>query len=152
MRRVPVPLILTLAAALGGLAASCVPVSGPSSSVGDGADGCAVVRVIDGDTVDLTCLGEGSFRARLTGYDTPESYEPRCRAEALAAGAATDRLRALVRQADTVEARLGGFDRYDRRLVTLRLDGRDVGTTLVAEGLAVSYSGGPRSDWCARLT
>jgi len=33
----------------------------------------------------------------------------------------------------------------------LRLDGRDVGATLIAEGLAVPYRGGARIDWCARL-
>jgi endonuclease YncB( thermonuclease family) len=145
-------LIPTLAAVLGSAAASCAPVPVPSPLAANTADGCAVLQVIDGDTVDLTCPGEGRFRARLIGHDTPESHEPRCAAEAQAAAAATDRLRALVRQADTVEARLGGLDRYNRRLVALRLDGRDVGATLVAEGLAVHYSGGPRIDWCARLT
>lgn len=152
MRLVPPPMILTLAAALGSVVASCVPVPVPSPTVADPAGGCAVVRVIDGDTVDMTCPGEGRFRARLTGYDTPEAYEPRCRAEAQAAGAATDRLRVMVRQAESLDARLGGQDRYGRRLVALRLDGRDVGATLIAEGLAVRYSGGPRIDWCARLT
>ncbi|NKX43877.1 thermonuclease family protein [Roseibacterium sp. KMU-115] len=99
----------------------------------------------------MTCPGAGRFRARLTGFDTPESHEPRCAAEAAAARAATDRLRALVRQAATVEARLGDLDRYGRRLVGLRLDGRDVGATLIAEGLAVPYTGGPRVNWCAAL-
>jgi micrococcal nuclease len=36
--------------------------------------------------------------------------------------------------------------------VQLSLDGRDVGRVLIAEGLAVPYSGGRRIDWCARLT
>jgi endonuclease YncB( thermonuclease family) len=109
------------------------------------------VNVVDGDTVDMTCPGEGRFRARLTGYDTPESFEPRCAAEAQVARAATTRLRGLVREAGSVDAQLGGRDRYDRRLVRLSLDGRDVGATLIAEGLALPYNGGPRPDWCARL-
>ena len=132
---------------------SCVPAPRPAPPVQTGAGGnaCSVLRVIDGDTVDMTCAGEGRFRARLTGYDTPESHEPGCPAEAQAARAATERLRGMVRTAGAVDARVGGWDRYDRRLVQLRLDGRDVGQTLIAEGLAVPYRGGPRIDWCARL-
>lgn len=128
--------------------------SGPGSSLvsvarDDGA--CSVTRVIDGDTVDLSCPGEGRFRARLTGFDTPETFEPGCRDEARLGHAATDRLSAMVRDAQTVDARLGAFDRYGRRLVGLSLDGRDVGTTLIGEGLALRYDGGRRPDWCMIL-
>ncbi|MBY6200810.1 thermonuclease family protein [Maritalea mobilis] len=129
--------------------ASCTPGLPPVSEDGDA---CRVTNVVDGDTVDMTCATEGRFRARLTGYDTPESYQPGCREEAELARRATDRLRQLLRNAARVDARLGGVDRYDRRLVQLRLDGVDVGRTLIAEGLAVRYSGGSRIDWCARLT
>ncbi|AHM05681.1 thermonuclease [Roseibacterium elongatum DSM 19469] len=107
--------------------------------------------MVDGDTVDMVCPDEGRFRARLTGYDTPESFAPRCAEEAQRAHQATARLRALVRSAVRVEARLGGVDRYNRRLVHLRLDGVDVGATLISEGLAVRYAGGRRIDWCARM-
>jgi endonuclease YncB( thermonuclease family) len=150
MRRLPLPSLLTLLAVGGLIAVSCVPAQSPVP-VASSAPACSVTRVVDGDTVDMTCPGEGRFRARLTGYDTPESFEPRCAAEAQVARAATARLRALVRTAGSVDARLGGWDRYDRRLVRLRLDGRDVGATLIAEGLALPYSGGRRPDWCARL-
>jgi micrococcal nuclease len=116
------------------------------------ASGCRVVSVVDGDTVDMACAGAGTFRARLTGYDTPESHEPGCAAEARAARQATERLRALVAGAQSVAPQVGGIDRYGRHLVRLSLDGRDVGAVLIAEGLAVPYSGGRRIDWCARLT
>jgi micrococcal nuclease len=119
---------------------------------GAAASACRITNVVDGDTVDMRCAGTGGFRARLTGYDTPESFEPRCSAEARAARAATERLRVLVSTARTVEPRFGGVDRYGRQLVRLSLDGRDVGAILIAEGLAVRYSGGRRIDWCARLT
>ena len=155
MSRLSPRLLLTLAAGAAGLAASCVPMARPPAGTGgpgsaDAGD-CAVVHVVDGDTVDMTCPGAGSFRARLTGFDTPESFEPGCVAEARAARAATDRLRGLVAGATRVEARLGGVDRYGRRLVALRLDDQDVGAVLIAEGLAVAYAGGRRIDWCARL-
>lgn len=123
---------------------------GPATA-GVGAPPCAVVRVIDGDTVDLDCLGEGRFRARLTGFDTPETHRPGCAEEALAGQAATRRLRALVAASGQIDAQLGRWDRYDRRLVQLSVDGRDVGARLIAEGLALPYQGGRRPDWCARL-
>ena len=49
------------------------------------------------------------------------------------------------------QADLDGEDRYGRRLVRLGIDGRDVGDGLIAEGLAVPYTGGRRIDWCDRL-
>ena len=112
---------------------------------------CAVVRVVDGDTVDLTCLGTGRFRARLMGFDTPETHRPGCAEEALLGQAATGRLRALVADARSIEADLGRWDRYNRRLVRLSVNGRDVGARLIAEGLALPYEGGRRIDWCDRL-
>lgn len=112
---------------------------------------CAVVRVIDGDTVDLSCLGLGQFRARLMGFDTPETHRPGCAEEALLGQTATRRLRALVADARSIEADLGRWDRYNRRLVRLSVDGRDVGARLIDEGLALPYEGGRRIDWCAQL-
>jgi micrococcal nuclease len=132
------------------LIASCQ--STPRSTVASAAQGCRVVSVVDGDTLDMSCPGTGPFRARLTGYDTPESFEPGCAAEARAARRATDRLRTLVADARTIDPAIGGTDRYGRRLVRLALDGQDVGAILIAEGLAVPYSGGRRINWCARLT
>lgn len=152
MRRLTLPSLLTVLTIGGLVAVSCVPATAPHDPGTAGSVGCSVTRVIDGDTIDMACHGIGPFRARLAGFDTPETFEPGCTAEARAGAAATDRLRTLVRQAATVEAQIGNRDRYDRRLVVLRLDGREVGQTLIAEGLAVPYSGGRRIDWCARLT
>ncbi|MGR3639491.1 thermonuclease family protein [Alterinioella nitratireducens] len=112
---------------------------------------CRVTRVIDGDTVDMACGGSAPFRARLIGFDTPETYEPRCRAEADLGRQATDRLQGMVATARVTQADLDGTDRYGRRLVRLGIDGRDVGDGLIAEGLAVPYTGGRRIDWCDRL-
>jgi endonuclease YncB( thermonuclease family) len=44
-----------------------------------------------------------------------------------------------------------GRDKYGRLLVAMYVDGADVGETLIAEGLAVSYRGGQRINWCAKL-
>jgi len=112
---------------------------------------CNVTGIVDGDTVDLRCDGP-VFRARLTGFDTPETYEPGCAAEAELGRRATGRLRQMVDNATRIEADLGGTDRYGRRLVALSLDGQAVARSMIAENLAVPYSGGRRIDWCARLS
>jgi micrococcal nuclease len=131
---------------------SCHPTQITAPATPGDTPACRVTSVVDGDTVDMTCAGTGPFRARLTGFDTPESFEPGCAAEARVARQATARLRTLVAEARTVAPRFGGIDRFGRQLVQLSLDGRDVGRVLIAEGLAVPYSGGRRIDWCARLT
>lgn len=111
--------------------------------------GCRIGYVLDGDTVELQCGGE-SRRARLLGFDTPETLAAGCAEEAALGRAATARLRALVSEG-TVTLDSDGYDKYGRVLTTLGVDGRDVGDVLIAEGLAVPYSGGRRINWCARL-
>lgn len=131
------------------LLTSCLPA--PRPQIPDPSAPCRVTRVVDGDTVDMICA-EQAFRARLTGYDTPETYEPGCAAEAELGHRATQRLRQMVNAAADIEAEINGTDRYGRELVRLRLDTRDVARVMIAEGLAVSYSGGRRINWCDRLT
>lgn len=113
--------------------------------------GCRVGFVYDGDTVEVLCGGT-TQTARLVGFDTPETSPPRCPAEG-ALG-----LKAKLRLGDLVARGQGGilldhkgWDRYGRRLIEMRIGGRDVGEVLIAEGLAVAYTGGARIDWCARL-
>lgn len=133
------------------LAACEAPKPAPAANAAADNAPCRVTRVTDGDTVELACAELGRFDARLTGFDTPELFSPRCAAEKRVAATAKARLGAMVRSASVVDARIGAFDRYGRRLVRLRLDGTDVGRVLISEGLAVPYSGGRRIDWCARL-
>jgi micrococcal nuclease len=118
----------------------------------------ANVRVIDGDTIDaLAPPGPGESarmkRYRLVGFDTPETVQAGCDAELALGERAKDRLRELVAAGPvrlTVDE--GHSDRWGRGLATLTVGGRDVGTTLIREGLAVAYSGkGRRIDWCAKL-
>ncbi len=109
---------------------------------------CEVTRVVDGDTVDFSCNGGPVDRARLIGFDTPESFRAQCRSEYRRAIAAKQYLSAAIAQAEVVEFSFRGRDRYDRRLAVLRLDGRDVARTMVAAGHARVYSGGRRQGWC----
>ncbi len=121
--------------------------------------GCRVGFVYDGDTVELLC-GAETQAARLVGFDTPETKGASCPEEA-ALG-----LRAKLRLGDWVAQAQGagtanaqgdilldhrGQDKFGRSLVAMVIGGRDVADVMIAEGLAVAYSGGARIDWCARL-
>lgn len=110
---------------------------------------CTVSYVYDGDTVAMDC-GQGARRARVMGLDAPETKRASCAAEAALGARATARLRAL---AGAGPARIThhGRDKYRRDLIRLYINGRNVADTLISEGLAVSYHGGQRINWCARL-
>lgn len=111
-------------------------------------DGRAVV-VIDGDTFALP----GGERIRLVNVDAPESFRPRCERERIAGLEAKARLAALVRARQLSLIR-SGRDRYGRTLAYARVQGRDIGTVLVAEGLALPWHSGPQARaerlryWC----
>jgi endonuclease YncB( thermonuclease family) len=119
----------------------------------------AVINVIDGDTVR-----SGGNVYRLVGFDTPESgSNARCAAERSLAARATFRLRQLVAGGGTNLQRVPCACRtgtegtracnFGRLCARLTAGGRDVGTILIAEGLARAYhcSGTrcpPRQSWC----
>lgn len=111
-------------------------------------DGCAVVLAVDGDTVKLLCPGEGLVPARLTGFDTPEIFSPRCASELARGIVATASLDRLLFSAGHIAVSGEGTDRYGRRLVRLDLDGQDVANRMIASGLARPYAGGRRQGWC----
>jgi len=104
----------------------------------------AEVIVIDGDTID-----HGGDRYRLVGFDTPETYRPQCDAEKTLGLKATKRLTELIQTAGYIDLEIeDDVDRHGRFLAVGRVDGRDVGTPLISEGLAREYGGGKRLSWC----
>jgi len=120
------------------------------------------IRVIDGDTVTIS--GERA-NVRLVGFNTPETRSPACSAELQVGRSATARLSALLRQAQTIEfervrcaCRAGteGTSRcnFGRQCGSLKVNGTDVGRTLISENLAVPYQCGRTScpprpgNWC----
>jgi endonuclease YncB( thermonuclease family) len=109
---------------------------------------CRVVRVVDGDTVELGCAGRGRMRARIVGYDAPELYSPMCAGERAAAERARAALAARVRGAEEVEVAFRGRDRYGRWLVDMRLGGERVARAMVAGGDGRRYFGRLRGGWC----
>lgn len=106
--------------------------------------GRRITCVVDGDTLWI-----GGEKIRVADINTPETAEPQCRSEAQLGERAKRRLVELVnagpfelRQTDRDQ------DRYGRSLRVLVRNGRSLGATLVAEGLAHSWDGARRS-WCA---
>ena len=118
------------------------------SSLREMTAGCRVVRVIDGDTVDLGCVDRGVVRARIVGYDSPELFSPGCDAERVAAEQARRVLDTWARHATSTEVAFLGRDRYDRQLVDMRLSGQRVAASMVETGNGRRYFGNLRGGWC----
>lgn len=112
--------------------------------------GCRIVSVTDGDTIRLYCPSRGIEKARLTGFDTPEVFNPECVAEWVRGMQASIALRLKIWRAKEFAFVRQGTDRYGRALVMLSLDGLPVARGMVADGLARVYRGGVRASWCER--
>ncbi|NKJ07901.1 endonuclease YncB(thermonuclease family) [Rhizobium sp. SG741] len=116
--------------------------------------------IIDGDTIRM---GDGT-PVRLVGLNAPEVFHPRCASEAALGNKATERVRQLVASGSPKVTKIAcsckpgteGTDKcnYRRSCGILKVDGKDVGQTLMAEGLAVSFVCGRNgcpptpSPWC----
>lgn len=107
-----------------------VPVAGLAQGFG------GVVRVIDGDTLDV-----GGVRVRLHGIDAPEIGQTCTNGDGVQWDCGTW-------AADQVRARLGARevscekvteDKYGRTVARCALAGQDLGRMLVTEGLALSF-------------
>ena len=109
---------------------------------------CRILRVIDGDTVDLWCAGQGHERARLMGFDTPELFSPSCQAEARAAFAAKWALRRALFQAEELSLVREGTDRFGRGLWRVFIAGEPLAQHMIEQGHARPYGGEAREGWC----
>lgn len=101
--------------------------------------------VVDGDTFWL----EG-VKIRIADFNTPEVSQPHCARELELGNRATLRLVELLNQgafelAPAADGR--DLDRYGRRLRIVVRNGRSIGDTLIAEGLAHPWRG-RRESWC----
>ena len=112
-----------------------------------------VIRTIDGDTFEARVHLEPDLdpttHVRLRGIDAPE-LKASCPQELQMAKAATDALRALLREGDVMIFNIGP-DKYAGRVVAdvaTRRTG-NVSAVMLAAGHARSYGGGHRSGWCA---
>lgn len=102
------------------------------------------IYMIDGDTAKAA-----GQKFRLTGFDSPETYRPKCDFERALGEQATRRARQLVRDAGRVNLVVSpGKDKYGRGLAQLYVQGQNIGDILIAQRLARPYSGGRRQSWC----
>ena len=102
-----------------------------------------VVRVVDGDTVDVQSPSGVRERVRLVGLDTPETVDPRKPVQCFGQEAAGRARELLEGQPVTLEADpgQGPRDKYGRALAYLWLpDGRNAAEVLIAEGYGVEYT------------
>ena len=104
------------------------------------------LEVVDGDNVRY----QGQ-NVRLAGFNTPETYQPRCDEEAALGERATERLRTLLESHDAILC-LPGTECGHGRLCGVLLVQRggytlDVGSILIEEGLARPFTG-QRGSWC----
>jgi endonuclease YncB( thermonuclease family) len=110
--------------------------------------------VADGDTLatrfpSLPAVLQRVY-IRVAGIDTPEKGDlARCQRERILAEKATELTRALVKQAWVIEVEPTGWDKYGGRFDGfVYLDGKSLGETLLAHGVALPYDGGRKPDWC----
>jgi endonuclease YncB( thermonuclease family) len=90
-----------------------------------------VVKVIDGDTVDVALASKRTIRVRLHGVDSPESGEP------FSQQARTFTRVLLFSQQVTVEGR--DVDQYGRLVARVRVGQTDSSLALLEAGLACHY-------------
>ena len=100
--------------------------------------------LVDGDTIWI----DGK-KLRMVGYDTPEPQSRICGGEREIdlAHRASDRVLELL-NGNNWATEYGGLDRTGQRtLVTIRIDGENIGDILIRERLAVVYPDGDEF-WC----
>ena len=121
------------------LLGSCAAAQGGGAPTFKGVD---IRSCYDGDTCKIT--------VRLAGINAPE-IKGKCPEERALAIKSRDRLRELVRSANRKpDVTILDVGKYNRLIVRVTLpDGRDAGSTLVAEGLARGYDWrNGRKSWC----
>ena len=102
-----------------------------------------VIRVVDGDTVDLQIAGEET-RVRLLNIDTPETVDPGKAVECMGPEA-TDYLSSLLRPGEKVDLEydVEREDRYGRTLAGVFKDDLFVNSAIAAAGLGVAVKYAP---------
>ena len=112
----------------------------------------SLVRVIDGDTVDVAAqIWPGQVlrvAVRIRGVDAPE-LRGKCRAETSAAKTTRDRLETLIGDRPLQLVDISG-DKYFGRVVAdiVVPGGERVSAYLLSRGLARPYRGQRRGGWC----
>ena len=114
-----------------------------------------VVYIYDGDSITFACIPEyhcakNKIKVRVKGVDTPE-IKARCKQERVLAREAKQHTVALLRDAKEITLVISDsdpYDRYNRLLAYVYVDGIGLHQSLIRHGLGRSYYGGKRESWC----
>lgn len=98
-----------------------------------------VVKIVDGDTIDVRDDAGAVERVRLVGIDTPETVDPRANVECYGPEASAYLKELIEGQKVALEAKPDeDKDTYGRLLRYVYLDDRDIGREMIGGGYAVS--------------
>lgn len=137
-RRPPGGFVATIAI----LAAACSRVALPTGHADPVATTALVLKVVDGDTVDIVDDVRGRLRIRLLGIDTPETKKPGFTVGCWGPEATEFAKATLVGQrvAFVTDPSQDERDRYNRTLAYLdKADGWDYSVEAARAGVALSY-------------
>ena len=95
-----------------------------------------VVRVVDGDTIDVSRGGNDTDTVRLLGINTPETHHPTKPVECFGPEAAAFTEEHLAGRSVQLEDDIEGRDRYGRRLAYVVVDGERFNDELLRRGYA----------------
>ena len=111
--------------------------SAPVASQGDSAT-VQVVRVIDGDTIQVCCVFGDREKVRYIGVDTPETHHPMIGVESYGKEASEANRVLVDGKTIRLEFDVQQLDKYDRTLAYVYLeDGTFVNASLVEHGYAM---------------
>lgn len=119
---------------------------------GPGSDRATVVRVIDGDTIDVR-YDDAEHRVRLLNIDTPETKHPGKAVECLGPEA-TRYLEELLEPGDVVrlEYDVERYDRYDRELAGVFEDDVLINAEIARRGLGIPVLFEPNRKFLDEVT
>lgn len=100
-----------------------------------------VVRVVDGDTIEVSLSGQKET-VRLIGIDAPENVDPRTTIECFGKEASDKAKEVLSNKTVSLEADLtqGNRDKYRRLLRYVFIDGENFNRIIISEGFAHEYT------------
>jgi micrococcal nuclease len=96
----------------------------------------AVVRVVDGDTIEVARGGNATDTVRLLGINTPETHHPTKSVECFGPEAAAFTEEHLAGRSVQLEDDIEARDRYGRRLAYVIVDGERFNDELLRRGYA----------------
>lgn len=108
----------------------------PGNKNGSVGDLVKVVRVVDGDTIEI----EGGEKVRYIGIDTPETVDPRKPVQCFGVEASKKNKELVEGKMVRLEKDITDRDKYNRLLRYIWLDDVLVNLELVKQGFAYSYS------------